>query len=820
MKISLDWIKEFVEIPKKLSAKELAELLTLRTCEVEGFEDQSEKFRNTVIGKVIEIKPHPNANKLKLCSTDIGGTAVQIVCGGKNVRKGMLVPVALPGALVDWHGKGEWVELKETEIRGEKSYGMICAGEEVGLPKCPSEEITDLSHLAVEPGTPLSHTLHLDDIIFEIDNKSITHRPDLWGHYGMAREFASFFNQPLKPYVPKVIFPKKGPMVKVDIAQSNICRRFLSVIMTGIKIEESPEWLKTRLQAVGLRPVNNIVDVTNYVMLELGYPMHAFDRRTVKNDHFVIRYAKNGETLETLDHKKRELTSEDALVTNGETALGLAGVMGGVNSEITKDTAEIILEVGNWNPVMIRKMSQRYFLRSDAAQRFEKSLDPEAAKLAMLRAIELILKICKSAKIAGPFTDVYQEKLQPIQISLNTATVNKKIGAEIPEKEMIRHLKSLGFGVGAAKKNVLKVTVPSWRATKDINIEDDLVEEVARMYGYEKIPVKLPDLPIRLPHENHERKLKHWARDILSLGLGFTEVSHYSFYSADDFKKCLLPEEPHITIENPLSEDQTHLRVSLMPNMLKSVAKNLNFVDEMKIFEIGRRYKKMEGSYFPLEEKLITAMVVKTKITQRIFFSDTSKPQKIAEPFYEAKGALEEFLKLFPSLPFSFEESKEVPPFAHPQKCADVFIHADKKYFIGQVFELHPVVLRNFDIEAEIGVFGLNFSILASIPLAEKQYELLLKFPGIDIDVSILADRKARNVDVESHIRNAEQILIRRLALIDIFEDPSLGKDKKSLTYRIRLQAEDRTLTDEEMAQAQKKIFENLQKAGYQIRGL
>lgn len=817
MKISLNWIKKFVDVPAKYSAKELAELLTLRTCEVEGFEDEKVKFANMVIGKVIKLRPHPNADKLRLADTDIGERTVKIVCGGQNLAEGMTVAVALPGAVVNWHGAGETVELKETKIRGEESFGMICAGEEIGLPSSPPTYIADMIELwakmGIKPsktGTPLAENLNLNDIVFEIDNKSLTHRPDLWGHFGLAREFAAILGKELKPLAPKIIFPKSGEKVKVELTKPNIASRFLSAIITGVKIEESPEWMKRQLEAIGVKPINNIVDVTNFVMHELGAPMHAFDRKIIKTDKLVIRFAKNGETIETLDHKKRVLTQEDALVTNGEKALAVAGIIGGLESEITPQTTEIVLEMATWNPVMIRKTSSRLGLRTDAAQRFEKSLDPVVSEIAFKRACELILEICKGAKLIGPLTDVYPQKYKPVSVTLDCAKAIKKIGSEIKESEIAAHLASLGFGVKKAKKGTLKVTVPSWRATKDINIEDDLVEEIARMHGYEKIKPILPTLPIRLPRENRERNLKHFARQILSFGLGFDEIFTYSFYGAEEIKKCLLPRELHIGIENPLTEDQTHMRVSLLPNMLKAIKENLKWEKEFKIYEIGRSYIK-QNDYFPLEEKFICGIVI--------------RPENDKEIFYDALGAVQNFLGKFGAKDFQVEKAngKNTPPYSHPSKCAIIKYRGKE---IAIVYEIHPQVLKNFSIEnagaksAVCASFEINFTRLVSAGQTEPTYKPLPRFPGIEIDISVLADKKTEARQILELIKRADNALISNISLVDIFSGKSLGEGKKSFTFRVLLQSPDRTLTDSEMKQIQEKIFSLLQKAGFAIRGL
>ncbi|MBI5413299.1 phenylalanine--tRNA ligase subunit beta [Candidatus Peregrinibacteria bacterium] len=803
MEISLNWIKEFTEIPAKYSAKELSHLLTIRTCEVEGYKDERQKFACMVVGKVLKMRPHPNADKLKLADTDIGGKIVQIVCGGKNLVEGMIVPIALPGAVVNWHGAGEVMELKETKIRGEHSFGMICAGEEIGLPPSPPEFITDLGEMwaksgekPAKPGTPLADALGLGDTILEVDNKSLTHRPDLWGHYGMAREFAAFLGQKLKPFAPKVKFPMEGERVKV-VMPKEIGDRFVAVIIKGVKIEESPAWLKRKLSAVGMRPVNNIVDVTNYVMLETGQPMHAFDRKVLGTDTLAVRFAKKDEVMEAIDHKKRVLSEQDALVTNGKDAMAIAGVMGGANSEISAATTEIILEAACWNHILIRKTSQKHGLRTDAAQRFEKSLDPELSILALERACELILKICKGAQIAGPATDVYNKKTAGIAVSLDVKTVTGKIGAEISEKEIAEHLKSLGFGVTKAGKGKLEVSIPSWRATKDVNIEDDLVEEVARMYGYEKIAPTLPLLPIKLPLANRERQLKNMARSILSNSLGFDEVSFYSFYGMPEIKKCMLPANAHVTIQNPLTDDQTHMRISLLPNILKAVEKNLNVRDNFKIYEIGRTYIK-GPEFFPREEKFICGVVIGS--------------------FYDGLGALQAFLKAFP-INARVETTATLPPYAHPAKCAS--LKANRGGIeIATVYEVHPQILKNFGIKANVAAFEINFTRLAELGQDEKNYIPIPRFPGIEIDVSVLVNAKTKVREIQELIRRSDQNLIANISLIDIFEDKSLGEGKKSFTFRVLLQSPDRTLTDEEMKKVQERIFKTLRNEEFVIRGL
>ncbi|NIA02029.1 MAG: phenylalanine--tRNA ligase subunit beta, partial [Nitrospirae bacterium] len=629
MYVSLDWLKDFVEIPGNLDPKDLADELTLKTAETEGVMNDAEKFENMVVGHVTELHPHPNADKLKLAKVSIGKDSHQIVCGGKNLKEGMYVAVALPKSKVRWHGEGDLVTLEKAKIRGEESYGMICQSAEIGLdnPDEGPEDILDLSSQKPTPGTPLAELFGGDDTVIEFDNKSLTHRPDLWGHYGIAREIAAIKGFKFKELKPKFKAPAKGETVDVKIEDYDLCPRYCGLIINNIKVEDSPNWLKKRLKATGHGNHNNIVDVTNYVMTELGQPMHAFDKNYIKKG-IVVRHAKKGEKITSLDGKKRELTQNMLVIADHEKPIAIAGIMGGENSEINSGTTSIILESANFNAASIRKTSTKLGVRTDAVQRFEKSLDPHMAQLAIERAAEIILDICPGSEIAGPMTDNEKFNKKPIKIKLDTDKTRSKIGVDISDKDIKKILESLEFEVS----NGFEVTVPSFRSTKDVLIEDDLIEEVARIYGYENIPASLPMLPTKLPEENTERFKKHRARDLFSHSLGFDEVYNYSFYGINEIKNTLLSEEGHIKLLNYLSEDQTHMRTSLTPNLLKNLQLNIKYFDNVKLYEIGRTYKEI-GEYFPLEEKFVGGAIL--------------QKGKTDEPFYEAKGAVEAFFEKF-----------------------------------------------------------------------------------------------------------------------------------------------------------------------------
>jgi phenylalanyl-tRNA synthetase beta chain len=627
----------------------------------------------------------------------------------------------------------------------------------------------------------------------------------LWGHYGIAREIAAITGQKLKPMKPEAHFPVKGTKISVEVKDPDLCPRYIGILLEDIKIEPSPLWMQKRLRAVGYRPINNIVDVTNYVMAELGQPLHAFDARNV-HDGIVVRRAKKGEEIQTLDNVKRKLSEEMLVISDHKKALAIAGVMGGANSEIDENTTRMVLESATFHPSSVRKTALKLGLRTEAVQRFEKSLDPRLAEQAALRACELLLKICPSAKIAGPKSDVKNFSDKKIVVQINLKRVFSKIGMEIPVTKVTSILESLEFKTTQLPENRIKVEIPSFRASKDISIEDDLVEEIARMYGYENIEPKLPDLPIKLPIENKERSRKHFAREILSMGLGFSEVYNYSFYSLADIKNCLLPEELHMKVKNYLSEDQTHLRVSLVPNMLKNVAANLKHFDSFRIYEIGRTYEDLQ-EYFPIEEKKICAMIIEGK-------------KEISEPFYLAKGALETFLNLFTTVGLELKHGESLCPYAHPGRYAGYYLKKNGEE-IARLFDLHPVVARNYGLENhKIAAFEINFTKLCSIEPGERKYRPIPKFPGITIDVSVLMNKKKEIGQLMELIRNIDKKLIHGVILFDWYEGPNIPADKKALAFQVDLLAEDRTLTEEEMRGIQQRIFQKLTQEGGIIRGL
>lgn len=486
MKVSLNWIKDYVKLPEDMDLTRLAYDLTMSTVEVEGAEDLAKRFEHMLVGVVTEVCPHPNADKLRICRTDIGGGDIrEIVCGGTNLTAGMRVAVACPGALCRWHGEGEPVEIKESKLRGVKSYGMICAASEIGLgdlfPTDEEAHILDLSAFDVAAGTSIADALDLHDIILEIDNKSMTNRPDLWGHYGLAREIAALYGLPLSRFRP---FPRDLPAgdLTVTVEDPERCPRYIGAELTGVCVKSSPFWMQSRLWRAGMRPINALVDITNYVMLATGQPTHAFDSDNIQG-HIIVRRAKEGEKLLLLNGKDLSLSADDLVIADDAGVVALAGVMGGAKDSILPTTHKVILEVANFNAAGVRRTALRYDNRTEASSRYEKAIDPQRCDQALELAAELFRQLYPEVQFTG-LVDHYPAPMACKELDVALSWLERRLGKPLTQEDVSHKLGLLGFTTSFIG-DTMHVTVPSWRSTGDVSIQADIMEEVARMYGYE-----------------------------------------------------------------------------------------------------------------------------------------------------------------------------------------------------------------------------------------------------------------------------------------------------------------------------------------------
>jgi len=810
MLLSYNWIKNYVDLPDSLTPEELGLKLTMSTVEVEGVEKQGKDLENIVVGIVKKVIKHPDADKLQVCRVFDGTEDFQVVCGGSNVVKDMKVAFGKIGAKVKWHGEGDLVELKKAKIRGEESFGMICASTEIGLgdmfPLEGEKEILDLSDLEAKAGVSVADALGLNDVTIDIDNKSMTHRPDLWGHYGMSREVAALYNKKLVSYNPAKIKVEKntggtGLDLSVQVDDSKLCPRYMAVAIDGVEIAPSPDWLQKKLIAVGLNPINNIVDITNYILFDLGQPMHAFDKRNLSGDKIIVRPAEDGEKFSTLDEKEHKLSANDLVIADEEKAVALAGVMGGLNSEIKTDTTTIIFESANFDALNTRRTATRLGIRTDASSRFEKSLDPNNCELALKRAVELTLELCPKAKVISNVVDVSNFNLNQGPIELSLEFINKKIGVKLEKKQVVKILESLDFDV-KDKKDILFVTVPTWRATKDISIAEDLVEEVARIYGYGNIETVLPTFPITPPERNELKELEKKIKNILSLEFGFNEVYNYSFISPKWIEITGLDEDSLIELDNPVAKDRPYLRRGLWPNMLENVEKNLHEFDSVKIFEVGQVFDKNNPGQRAADNS--DELLPRQDLMLGLVFAGKG----VDKPFYEVSSAVAGILDSF-NCKYEFRPLTEIKgDFIHPGRSAEILVGGE---VIGVVGEIHPVTLDKIGIDERTAVVEINLIKLVEQVTEKNNYKKLSVYPAVERDVAFLVDKKVTSAEIIERLKDVDG-LVKGIELFDIYEGDKVGDGKKSMAYHITYRSDEKTLESAEVDIIHKKLIKVLEK--------
>lgn len=836
MLISKHWLEDFIKIPKDLSAEAIASKLTLSTVEVEGVKKLGADLLGIVVGKIESVEKHPNADRLNVCMVDIGTkdrslksvdrSPIQVVCGGSNVREGMLVALGTLGAKVRWHGEGELVELKKTNIRGVDSYGMICATDEIGLgemfPKAEEKEILDLSErLEIRDwrlGDSLGKVLGLDDVVFDIDNKSLSNRPDLWGHYGMAREVAALVGAKLKEIVSFNIQKSKRRSASwrtnaerrtldIHVEDQNLCPRYMAVAIDGIEVGPSPAWMQARLLAVGVNPINNIVDITNFVMLEVGQPMHAFDAervgRVTSNEGrgIVVRKAKKGEKILTLKNEECKLSPEMLVIADSEKPIAVAGVIGGLETAITETTTSIIFESANFNPASVRKTANALGVRTDSSARFEKSLDPTNAEVALRRAVELTLQLNPKARVASDVVDVSHFKINQGPIALPLAFLEEKLGVRIEKKKIVSILESLGFGV-KEKRDVFSVTIPTWRATKDISIPEDLVEEIARVSGYDHISASLPRLDVAPPMKNSLRELERHIKEFLAYEHRMTEVYNYSFESPEWLAKLGVDMDQYLELDNPMAKDRPLLRKHLIPNMLENVEKNAHRFDSIRLFEVGRVFRADMKTLKHENMKTLSGLP-----EQDTMLGLVSAGKGVDVPFYDLSDVV---LGLGTRLgiDISVLAAESQAPFTHPGRHAR--LEVDKQE-IGRIAELHPATQEQLGIPYRTAIVQINLNELLKYASDASSYQPLSQYPSIERDIAFVVDRDMEHASIVQALESLDP-LIASVELFDVYEGKGIEKGKKSMAYRIVYRSNDRTLTSEDADAVHKKVIRTIEK--------
>ncbi len=828
MKISLKWLKDYVDL--KFAPKELAERLTMAGIEVKAVNTMG-GWENMVVGEVLAVNPHPSADRLKLATVNLSGQQLIVVCGAPNIAVGQKVPFAHVGAqLIDGH-TGEVVTLEPAKIRGILSEGMVCSEKELGI----SESHEGIMVLPSEApiGMPLSE--YLGDTIFDLE--VTPNRPDCLCVIGIAREVAALTEQEVR--LPKSDYEEEeqsiDALVSVNIAAPDLCPRYCASLITGVTISSSPVWLQQRLKSYGMRPINNVVDITNYVMLENGQPLHAFDYHKLKGQKIIVRRAEKGEVMTTLDEVERTLDEDVLVIADGEKPVAIAGIMGGLESEVTDETTAILLESANFARATIRRGARRFQLNSEASLRFEKGLSRELPLVALKRATRLFQELA-NGKVAKGVVDVYPGKVKPKGILVSTEGVKRLAGLEVGIDEIVRVLTSLGFECSqnviaseAKQSPQISVTTPYWRS--DISCAADLVEEVVRIIGYDKIPTTMlsSTLPEQEPSPRFE--LRERIRKIM-VGLGFQEVLTYSLTSLEKLQKLSLElgSEP-LKVANPMTKEQEYLRPNLRAGLLATLAHNQK-VDEggIKVFEIGKVFLPQHPSVIaspsspslrgaqaakqspraenelPWEREILCALLSGTK-------SDLSwRGEKGELDFFDAKGVAENLLR---GLRITAEFKPGSDQNLSPAESAEIITDGDR---IGVLGVLHPRVAQAFELSGTVCLIEIDLERLLTRPIGEKRYTPIYRFPAVSRDIALVMDEHTSYRQVESIIRNFP--LVTEVTLFDLYTGEQIPQGKKSFAIRIVYQSPEHTLTDEEVNQVQQKMLDKLnQELGADLRG-
>jgi phenylalanyl-tRNA synthetase beta chain len=762
MKFSYNWIAELVP-GLDTTPKGLMRLITMKTAECDGVEPVGEYLADLAPARVISVEEIPGShNKVAVVETERYGTRT-VVCGAPNCRPEMVAAyVPLPPKVID----------------GVESDGMLASGAELGI----NRDHNGIVEWTADPRL-------VPDSVIEVDNKSLTHRPDLWGHYGMAREVAAILHKPLADPVHPVEFPHARSAVQVEIADYALCPRYSALVFDNVKVAPSPLWLQYRLEAIGLNPISNIVDVTNYILAELSQPMHAFDAKKLRGSSIFVRNAREGERIVALNDESYDLTPANLVIADQQGAIAIAGVIGGRDTAIDNSTTRIVLESACFQAVSVRKTSTALKLRTDASMRFEKSQDPTNTVRGLQRAVELLAQVSPGIRLIGGLADRHSplESSPPIELPMDWLI--RKLGRRVEEDEVRAILESLGFGVELAGPGVFSVTVPSWRATKDISIKDDLLEEVGRIVGYDSIVPRAPLVAATVPPSNPERAYHRRVRNMLA-AQGFTEVFNYSFVSEETAAAFQMTADEHVQVQNPISSDQTLMRQSLIPGVWKNILENSKHLGAFRLFEIGREIHKTDSGLPNEITHLAAALYARDDGVTGLF-----ELKRVAECI----------------LPGCDVRQGRARPFEHPERGADVLWRGE---VAGRLFELHP----SLGVEGRAAVLDIDLAMTQRLDAGAKKHQALRRYPTSTFDLSVVAGIRQPVAHIETRLAGLAGADLVSIEFVRQYTGAPLAEDRKSVSYRITVGAADRTLSSDDLIAIRERIIGGMKSAGYELR--
>lgn len=801
MKTTLTWLKQYVDID--INPNDLAELLTMHGMEVESLTRRHDELDSVVVGEIVEIIPHPHTKKLLLCQVHTGEDTYPVVCGAKNIKVFDLVPLALPGTTLPGG-----MRIEKTTIRNADSWGMLCSEKELGLGDDSSGIMVLPSHLRV--GEKLISALNLEDYLFEF---SITpNRPDLLSVIGIAREIGAILNKKVK--YPGLTLEEKGGRIKdltsVTVKDYKLCPRYAARLVSNVTIKPSPFWIRDRLLSIGLRPINNVVDVTNYVLMEYGQPLHAFDFQKLAQGRIVVRESEDGEILTTLDGQECRLNEGMLVICDGLKPVALAGIMGGLDSEISEDTRAVFIESAYFDPICIRRTSRKLGIRTESSIRFEKGVDPEGVILALNRAAHLMAEV-SGGEIAKDMIDLYPHPFPKKEIVLRVDRTNRTLGTTLSLNDIRQYLAKIEVVSKKGGKNQLTFIPPSYR--RDLIQEIDLIEEVARLHGYNNIPVSVPKALIKAPKKDEYQRFRNRVKQLLIEG-GYIEVITYSFISQKSFDKLNLPPDDFrrrcTSIRNPLTEEQSVMRTTLLPGLLECMQYNAyqsNY--DLKIFELGKIFINQGKDSLPEEIHMLSGLITGL----RHDFSWYAPCEKV--DFFDIKGSVEILLEQVGIRNASYMR-EDCPPYLRKSAFCQVVVDGESLGFVGEV---EPGVLSRYDLKEPAFIFDLNSDLMARYFSLKRKYQPLPKYPAVIRDLALVVEEDFEFGSILDSITQLGSRYVENVQIFDLYRGEQIGPGKKGLTLRIIYRSQEGTLEDTQVNEIHREITSRLlKKFGVELR--